>query len=321
MNDRFGRGTFLAGAVAVGASVALGSRARAATPAATIRIGSVPVDTYGQPYYGDAAGIFRDAGINVEVVDLANSGAIASAIVGGSLDVGVGSVSQIAGARLKGLPFTFFAPGSLYATDAPGALLMVQKESPYHTAHDLIGKTIAVDNLTSFLQIGGVLWLKKNGVDPAQVKFVEIPFSSMAAALGAGRVDAATITEPALAGARATARVLADTNAAIGSEWFSSAWFTTENWISSNLALAHRLAHAVEATSIWSNAHHKETGATLERISKVPHDTIVQMARVRFGTKMDPALMDPLLDVAAKNNMISAPVAGKSIVYPGFAVT
>jgi ABC-type nitrate/sulfonate/bicarbonate transport system substrate-binding protein len=115
--------------------------------------------------------------------------------------------------------------------------------------------------------------------------------------------------------------VLADGNAAIGSLFLTSAWFTTDAWIAANTAVAHKLAQAIVATSVWANAHHAETGATLEAISKVPHETIVQMTRVRFGTKMDPALMDPLLDVAAKNGMISAPISGKTIVYPGFATT
>src|ERR1700744_5819650 len=97
MNTRIHRGSFLTGVAAIGAGLSLGAPASAATPpppaGPVIRIGSVPVDTYGQPYYGDAAGIFRSAGLNVEITNLANSGAIAAAIAGGSLDVGVGSVS------------------------------------------------------------------------------------------------------------------------------------------------------------------------------------------------------------------------------------
>ena len=43
------------------------------------------------------------------------------------------------------------------------------------------------------------------------------------------------------------------------------------------------------------------------------------MQRSRFGTKLDPALMDPLIDIAAKYNMISAPIAARTLIYPGFA--
>jgi NitT/TauT family transport system substrate-binding protein len=309
---------FFLGGLAASSTLAVPTRLRAqALP--IVRCGSVPVDGYGQPYYGDAAGIFRDAGIDLQVVDLANSGAIAAAIVGGSIDVGLGSPSQLAGAREKGLPFTFFAPGGLYAADAPSSLLMVPKNSTVRGARDLIGKTIGVDNLTSFTQFGAVEWFKKNGVDPASVKFVEMPFSAMPAAIDAGRLDAGLIAEPAQSAARATCRVLADTNSTIGPSWFICVWFTTEAWIAANLTLAHRLARAVVQTSIWANAHHTETAAALEKASKMPHEVILNMTRSRYGTKLDPALMDSLIQIAAKNNMISAPIPARTLIYPGFA--
>ena len=85
------RRSFLTG-VAATTAFAAPSHTRA-QGLATVRCGSVPLDGYGQPYYGVAAGIFRDAGIDLQVTNLANSGAIAAAITGGSLDVGLGSVS------------------------------------------------------------------------------------------------------------------------------------------------------------------------------------------------------------------------------------
>ena len=312
------RKAFLAGTGGAYATLSLGRRSGAAT-LTTVRVGTVPVDAYAQPYFGDGAGIFRDAGIALDIVALANSGAIAAAVAGGSIDVGIGSPSQVAGAKEKGLPFTFFAPGGLYAADAPSSLLMVGKDSSIRTARDLAGKTIAVDNLTSFTQFGAIVWLRKNGVDPATIKFVELPFSSMAGAIEAGRVDAAEIAEPARSAGRATLRLLVDTNVTIGPSWFISAWFTTESWIGANLALAHQLTRAVEQTSVWANAHHPESGALLEKASKMPHDAILAMSRCRFGAKLDPALMDPIIDIAAKNGMIPAPIAGRAMVYPGFA--
>ena len=194
------RRAFAGAVAAAAASPALPSRA-ATLP--TVRIGSVPIDSYGQPYYGDAAGIFRDNGINVEVVSLANSGAIAAAMQGGAIDVGIGSPTGIAGARQNGFPFTFFAPGPVFSIDiTPTSLLMVAKDSPVKAASDLVGKTIAVDLLKSVPQIGTMLWLEKNGVDPSTVKWLELPFSAVAATLNAGRIDAGTIAEPALSAAR-----------------------------------------------------------------------------------------------------------------------
>src|SRR5262249_56604127 len=42
--------------------------------------------------------------------------------------------------------------------------------------------------------------LKANGVNPASVKYVVVPFPNMAAALKAGRVDAVSVVEPFITG-------------------------------------------------------------------------------------------------------------------------
>ena len=198
------RKTFLAGTAGAGAALALGTRTGAAT-LTTVRVGTVPVDAYAQPYFGDGAGIFRDVGIALEIVALANSGAIAAAVAGGSIDVGIGSPSQVAGAKEKGLPFTFFAPGGLYAADAPSSLLMVAKDSAIRTARDLAGKTIAVDNLTSFTQFGASRVAaeerRRSGHD--QICRATV-FVDGCRCIEAGRVDAAEISEPARSAARAT---------------------------------------------------------------------------------------------------------------------
>ena len=64
----------------------------------------------------------------------------------------------------------------------------------------LAGKTIAV-NLTNNIQtLLTNAELKANGVNPASVRYVVVPFPNMAAALRAGQVDAISVVEPFLTG-------------------------------------------------------------------------------------------------------------------------
>jgi NitT/TauT family transport system substrate-binding protein len=67
----------------------------------------------------------------------------------------------------------------VYAADSPSSQLIVEKTSPIHAAPDLVGKTVAVDNLTSFTQFATLEWLQKNGIDPSLVKFVELPYPAL----------------------------------------------------------------------------------------------------------------------------------------------
>lgn len=167
MRGRVGRRAFVGGASALAVAGAL--PARSATNA-TVRVGSVPVQSYMQPYYGNAAHIFQNAGIDLQITGLANSGAIVAALVGGSLDVGIGSPTGIAQARLRGVPIKVFGPGGMFNADMPSlSQLMVAKDSPIKNVGDLAGKTIATDLLKSVPQIGTILMLEKAGVDPASV--------------------------------------------------------------------------------------------------------------------------------------------------------
>jgi NitT/TauT family transport system substrate-binding protein len=312
------RRSFLAGISGL-ATGAAALPVRAATPV-TVRVGSVPVGSYMQPYNGNFAHIFQNAGIDLQIANLANSGAIVAALMGGSLDVGIGSPTGIAQARLSGLPLKIFAPGGMYSVDLPpAALLMVAKNSPIQKASDLAGKTIATDLLKSVPQIGTILWLQKNGVDPSTVRWLELPFASMAAALERGQIDAATIVEPALTQAMATCRELGDYNPAIAPHYFISAWFSTETWLTANAALAHTLVRAIEATSTWTAQHTSDSLAILEQYSKIPHDVLVHMPQTPYGTKLDPVMVEALVQAAYKTGMTTGTVPAAELIASGFA--
>lgn len=287
-----------------------------AQPLAEVRIGAVTSDAYGEPYYGDDAGIFKANGIAVRISALANSAAIAAAIVGGSLDAGLGSPTQVTTARENGFPFYFFSPSALFVPEAPSTVLMVSKSAPFQKAADLDGKVVATENLKSIPQLSVIEWMQKNGGDAASLKWVEIPTFSMAGALEGGRVDAAVIAEPAVSAAKEKNRVFASPFEALGRSWYLSAWFSTKSWLDANTALARRFNAAVLQTAAYANSHQKDTAVTLERITKIPHEIVASLTRVRFAEKpMEPALMEPLLALALKNGLMAKPFPAKDMIY------
>lgn len=61
---------------------------------------------------------------------------------------------------------------------------------------DLVGKKLAVNTLNNTGELSIKSVLKEQGVDPAQVQFIEMPFPDMTAALQRGAIDAAWAVEP-----------------------------------------------------------------------------------------------------------------------------
>jgi NitT/TauT family transport system substrate-binding protein len=312
------RGRALA-TIGAGLATMLPSLGWAATNADPIRIGFVPnADTYIEPKYALDGGFFKRAGLNVDVTPLQNAGAIATALAGGSLDVGLGSLNGIATAQSHGLPFAFFAPGAVVTTKAPTSLLMVAKDSPITTAVQLEGKTIAVDLLSGLGQMGMLAWMTKNGGDITRVNFIEMPFSSMATALIGKKLDAAYLSEPTLSANRADLRVLGNPYGAIADEWYISLWYASLPWLQANNDTAHAIARVARETALWANAHPEATAPILSATTRIPLDVVARMTRARYADKLSPALMQPVLDWAFKAHLLKTPVLSKNLIAPAF---
>jgi NitT/TauT family transport system substrate-binding protein len=274
----------------------------------SINIAAIPSDISGSAYYAAANGYFKRAGIEAAFGSFTSGPAIASAVVSGAADVGYSNVISLAIAHSKGLPVTILMPANLHLTSAPTAgLLAVKADSPIKTAKDFNGKIIAVIGLNNIADIAAREWIDKNGGDSKTVKSVELPFSTMKAALEAGRVDGGvldTTADPTLGKSGDTLRLIASTFDAIGTRFAPSVWFTTPDWVSKNPARAKAFVAAMRQAGAWANTHHKESA---EILAKYAHNTAEQIdsyTRVTYGDKLPPELIQPNIDAAAKYGVI-----------------
>jgi NitT/TauT family transport system substrate-binding protein len=91
---------------------------------------------------GIEAGIFKQHGIDVQVIDFGGGPREQQALVAGSIDIAIGSGPELA-LEVKGTPEIAVAA----MADAPySVLLAVLKDSPIKTAEDLKGKTVSVSS-------------------------------------------------------------------------------------------------------------------------------------------------------------------------------
>ena len=73
---------------------------------------------------------------------------------------------------------------------------MVKGESPIRSGKDLAGKTIAVNQVQGMNELTIRAVLARQGIDALKIKFLEVGFPEMTAALKSGRVDAISAVEP-----------------------------------------------------------------------------------------------------------------------------
>jgi NitT/TauT family transport system substrate-binding protein len=291
------------------------SAARAQSSSA-IRIAAALADPYAQPYYGLDSGMFKRAGFDVDVLTFSNAAQIIQACAGGSADIGLADMIQIANAVEQGLPYQFFAGAGLYTSSAPTTVLCVAKDSPVKTAKDLNGQTVAVVALSSISSLSVEQWLKANGADTSTIKIYELPFAVMAPSLERGTVAAAFLAEPFLSAAKDQVRWLGKAYDAIAKQFYIAAWFASKDWLAANPVVAKRLQTSVYDVARWANANHDQTAVILSKYSKLDVDKIEAMARAVFATSLSPNLMQPVLDIAARYNLIKQPIAARMLMAP-----
>ncbi len=297
---------FLALSVALLASPAPGQGAT------RLRLGIMPIVDLLQFFVADANGYFREAGLQVEATFMAGGAQIAPAVEGGSLDIGWSNVVSILLARDRGFDFVFFAPGA-FEVDPHNRVhrLMVPADSPVASARDLVGKTVAVNTLANIPYLAALAWLDANGVDPRQVRFVEIPYPDMPPALAAKRVDAAVVIEPFVTTAvtQGVARILDPRPFAVfGRRVLVASWFAKKSWLERNRDAALAFNRAIRKANEFILRQPQEARRLIPRYTRIAPDLVGQMPIPGFFSRTFDSDLQPVIDVAVKHRLLRRPL-------------
>jgi len=313
------RATVLRSALAGFAAGGLPGVAVAQTHTA-LHIATLPVDADATAWFALDQGFFAQNGLDVTIDVITSGSAILAGLAGGALDIGVASIGSLSTAHARGLPIVALAPGGLYNGALPTSVLAVPANSPLRTAKDLNGKTIAIQTIGELASFAMISWIDNNGGDGKSVKFVELPTSSMADALASGHVDAAFLAEPFYTQAKPAVRFFGATYDGVAKRFLISAWLAQRDWIERNPATARKFVAAMRMAADWGNLPQNmaASGAILGRYTKISPDTIAKMQRAQFAIRLDPAMLQPVIDVSARFGVIpKAFPATEVIASPG----
>lgn len=313
MPHRLSRSRFLA-AVPI---VAAATRTAYAQPAPiSLRIGSNPTDGFGEGFYALDMGFFAKAGISATVNAFANGGVMAGAVAAGALDIGISSVISLANASLHGVPLVYVAGGGIYDTTAPTQAIVVAKDSPLQTPKDLEGKIVAVIGLKDITNLAALAWLRKGGADVSKIQFVEAVVSTAPAGLESGRFAAAMVSEPTLSDQADKIRIFGRAFDAIGKRVMVSGFFANSNWVEKNREATKRFADVIYETARWGNvsANHERSGQILQKYSKISDAALRRMTRTAYAESLDPALIDPTLQLAAREKFTDQLVPATQLI-------
>jgi len=302
--------------LAAGAATAAWAAPPGAFADDTLRIGALLLDNTAEVFYARELGMFKRSGLDVDITTFPSGGAAASALVGGAVDISIADMLTMAEAHSQKIPLTYLAPASVYTKALPAYALLVAVDSPIRVARDFNGKTVATNALKNILQVPTEAWIDNNGGDAKSVKFIEVPFPSMAPAILDGRIDAASISEPFITDAMNSGkfRTISVSERNVAPEFMFSGWTTTTAYAAAHPDVIKKFVAVMLESARWGNANRPQSAQILVSVNKMPPEVAAKMTRTYYGERLSPPLLQPVIDAAAKYGAIASSFPASEII-------
>jgi NitT/TauT family transport system substrate-binding protein len=243
-------------------------------PKVRLAIGGPSCICYLPTVLANQLGLYKQAGVDVEMISLKGGSEALTAVLGGSADVVSGYYEHTVRLAAKGK-----ALQSIVVYDQfPGLVLVVSPKHPEVKAvTDLVGKTVGVSAPGSATDYFLKYSLFKAGKDPKSASTIGVGLGAAAvAAMEQGSVAAAVMLDPAvtqLKARHADLKILADTRsakdtrAAFGGDYPGGAFYAQTDWVKKNPEAAQKLVDAMILTLNWIHSH-----SAADIAAKMPED-------------------------------------------------
>jgi NitT/TauT family transport system substrate-binding protein len=283
-----------------------------------LRVAGPPNEGYKDVYYAIASGLFAKYGLDVQPRITNGGGVVLAGLAGGAYDIAYTNLVPVLQAHLHGLPFQIIAPSTIFTAERAQNAMLVAKDSPLRKASDLDGKTIGTQSLQDLNSVAMRAWIDKNGGHASTLKIIEVPSAAAVAALTSHRIDAMALSEPLLTEAIETGkvRVFAKPQAAIADRFQAQGFVASSEFVEQHPDAMARFARAMHESATYNNSHLKETVGLVSSFSAVPADVIARTVRSIDGEYVTARSIQPLIDFAAKYDMIPRSFPAEEIISP-----
>ena len=233
--------------------------------------------------------------------------AIVPGVVSGQFQFGFSNVTSLLIASSRGLPLKVVSNGvASTGKDKADFGGVVTRDASIRTAADLAGKRVAVNTLKNIGDTTIRASVRKAGGDPSSIKFVELAFPDMPAALQAGRVDAIWVVEPFLSASLGQGgRLVASNYVDTAPDLTVAVYFTSRQLIEKDPDLVKRFTEAMTESLAYADAHPDEARQVLSSYTKIDPGVIQKLTLPKWPPQINRASVETLADLAHKDGLVS----------------
>jgi ABC-type nitrate/sulfonate/bicarbonate transport system substrate-binding protein len=279
-----------------------------------VRAAYVPAVTWLPAWVAQDQGIFAKNGLEVTFTEIQNLGLLPSTL-GKQFDIAPSTPPDLIKAAANGINIVAVAGGFIESSQRRSIEVLVSAASGIKTPADLAGKVIATPALGSIMHVATIQWLKKNGVNPASVRAVEVPFPNMADQLKTGRVNAVEAIQP-FAGLmmKNGAITLGDPVLSIADPAMGTMWISEKAWANAHKdVIAKWIASLDEAIAIIKQ-NPKSVRGSLAKYTKLKPEIAAVIPIPDYQATIAPKDVATWIDVLRDMGQISSSVSADNLV-------
>ncbi|MET7575519.1 ABC transporter substrate-binding protein [Streptomyces sp. NPDC005492] len=280
--------------------------ARSAGDINTLKVGVVPIVDVAPLYLGQKKGFYGKRGIKLQMVPAQGGAAVVPGVISGQFSFGFSNVTSLILAQSKGIAVkgVSVASASTGEQGADYSGITVKNNSVIKTAKDLEGKKVAVNTLQNIGDTSVRESVRRAGGDPAKIRFVELPFDQMPAALDGGQIDAAWVSEPALATVKAQGgRVIASNYVDVDDNLTVALYFTSARYAKENAEVVRKFREATAESLAYAQAHPDDARQILATYMKIPEATTEQLVLPRWPVGVNRPSVEVLAELGRKDGL------------------
>jgi NitT/TauT family transport system substrate-binding protein len=282
-----------------------------------VTVAALPIVDDAPLFLAIKKGYFKQQGLTVTPKVITQSTLALPDLLHGSVDIvgGGNYVSYMEGQASGTFSLKILVAGTECKPASFGVLAL--PSSGITSPAKLAGKTIAV-NLTNNIQtLTANAALKADGVNPASVKYVVVPFPDMAAALKAGRVSAISVVEPFLTGAEqmlGAKMVLSQCSGSLAS-FPLSGYFATASWAQRFPHTAAAFQRAMGKAQAYADANPDAVRQVLPTYTKVTAAAAQHLVLNSFPATLSAAELQRVADLMHTGGVLQSPFSVQPMLF------
>ena len=277
-----------------------------------LNVGYTPAADFVPTFVAKEKGFFEKRNLDVTLTRVQLASNVPSAIVAGSLQIGMGTAPMLLQTAEGGLGLVAINGVSRFVKSNSMVSLVARSGQNIANAGDLRGKKVGVPGLNSMLHVLLQKWLLNNKVPLNQVSMIEAPFPQMKDLLKGGTLDAVIAIEPFRARilSDATGFRVADYVTEVQDNVLAAFYMAKGDWASANPQVLRAFREAYAEAIAYCLRNPADAKAIEAKYLGVASPVVPT-----YSTEINPADLELFAGISRELGMLRQPVDVSKLIW------